>query len=775
MRQVKKAAVIGSGVMGSGIAAHFANAGIPVLLLDVQQKGFGKKNSLAEDAIERMIKANPAPLMHKDFVDLITAGNIEDDLGKIKDYDWVVEVIVEKLEIKQELYAQIEKVRGTNTIISSNTSTIPLHSLVEGRSKEFQENFLITHFFNPPRYMRLLEIVRGKATSKEAYETITNCCDRQLGKGIVNCHDTPGFIANRIGTYWLQTAMLEAIAQNITVEEADAIFGKPMGIPKTGVFGLMDLVGLDLLPLIGKSMKAALPATDSYVSEYQEPPVVMKMIADGYTGRKGKGGFYHLNTTGEKKVKEAVNLQTGEYHKAERSPRLACLEVSKEGLRRFVTFGDRGSDYAWTVLSKTLSYAASLVPEIADDIYAVDEAMRLGYNWKFGPFELIDKLGPAWFADRLTSEKRPVPDLVKKVGKDSFYKIEDGQAVYFGTDGKYHNVPRAEGVVLLSDIKRASKPLKKNGSASLWDVGDGVLCLEFTSKQNSIDLDIMNMIMDAIEIVQKDYKALVLHNEGEHFSVGANIGLALFSVNLGLWDLIQEMVEKGQTTYKALKYSPFPVVAATSGMALGGGCEVVLHVDAVQAHAETYIGLVEVGVGLVPAWGGCKEMLSRWMGDSNRPGGSMVAISKVFETIGTAKVAKSAQEAKELKFMRENDRITMNKDRLLADAKELALSLVKGYQPPKEVELSLPGGVAKVAMNMAVKGMVKAGKASPYDEEIAKKLSVILSGGDTDITDKQTEDYIFELERTAFMSLMHNPKTWARMESILETGKPLRN
>lgn len=775
MSEIKSVVVLGSGVMGAGIAAHVANAGIPVTLLDLPQKGLGKKNALAKEAIERLLKMDPAPLMDKKNADLITPGNFDDDLDKVKDADWVVEVVVERLDIKQELYAKLEKLRGPKTIISSNTSTIPLKSLTDGRSQEFKKHFLITHFFNPPRYMRLLEVIRGPETEESVYKRITNFCDRGLGKGIVDCKDTPGFIANRIGTYWLQTALLEAIEQKISVEEADALFSKPLGIPKTGVFGLMDLVGIDLMPLIGQSMKAALPADDAYVVSYHEPDVVTKMIQEGYTGRKGKGGFYRLNKDSGKKVKEAIDLQTGEYHKANRDVHFASLDSARIGLDHYLGFDDEGARYVWSVLSKVLIYTVNLVGEIASDLYAIDRAMKLGYNWKYGPFELLDRMGPAWFARKLKEEKRDVPKLIDKVGQDKFYRVHEGELQYFGVDGGYEACPRAEGVLLLSDIKLKSKPVAKNASASLWDVGDGVLCLEFTSKQNSMDLEIMKMIQKALEIVPKDYKALVIHNEGVHFSVGANLGLALFAANVGAWEMIEEFVHQGQLTYKALKYAPFPVVAATSGMALGGGCEIVLHSDAVQAHAETYIGLVEVGVGLIPAWGGCKETLHRYLSDAGRFGGAMVAMGKIFEQIGTAQVAKSAAQAKSMKYLYKDSPITMNKDRLLADAKALALEMAKDYTPPKPIEMKLPGASARVAMMMAVKGLVKSGKATPYDEVISKKLAYILSGGEKDMTDVTTEDEIYELERAAFVSLIRDPRTLARMEHILETGKPLRN
>jgi 3-hydroxyacyl-CoA dehydrogenase len=775
MHQIKKVCVIGSGVMGAGIAAQVANAGLPVLLLDIPLTGLHKKDGLAIDAIERMKKSDPAQLMSPRNAKLITPGNTEDNLKDIADCDWIIEVIIERLDAKQDLYSRIEQFRNKDAIVSSNTSTIPLSHLVEGRSQDFKKHFVISHFFNPPRYMRLLELVKGKDTLPEVVETITDFCDRSLGKGVIACHDTPGFIANRIGTYWLQTAMLEAIEQKITVEEADAIFSKPFGIPKTGVFALMDLVGLDLMPLIGKSMKDALPTSDAYVQSYQEPELVQKMIADGYTGRKGKGGFYRLLKEGDKKIKQAIDLQTGEYAAVERSPRLASLEVAKSGLKRFLTYNDRGAKYGWSVISKVLAYAASLVPEIADSIEAVDEAMRMGYNWKWGPFELIDKLGPSWFAKQLEAENRPVPDLIKKVGEGTFYKIDNGQLMYFGTDGLYHAITRRPGVLLLSDIKRTSKPIAKNASACLWDIGDGVVCFEFTSKSNSLDLDIMDMFTHCLEIIPKQYKALVIHNEGANFSVGANLAMALFAMNIGLWPLIGQLVERGQKALQDIKFAPFPVVGAPSGMALGGGCEILLHCDAIQAHAESYIGQAEAGVGLVPAWGGCTELMARWLHDANRAGGAMVALGKVFELIGLAQISRSAEQARDMLILRKDDRITMNRDRLLADAKARALELVDGYQPPKPYTFNLPGGVARAAFALAVKGLVLAGKASAYDAEIAKKVAIILSGGDTDISETVTEEDILKLEREEFMQLVHNPHTWARIEYTLETGKPLRN
>jgi 3-hydroxyacyl-CoA dehydrogenase len=775
--KIEKAAVIGAGVMGSGIAAHIANAGVPVLLLDIVPPGAANRNALAEGAIARMLKTEPAPFMSKAAAKLVTPGNLEDHLGRLADVDWIVEAVIENPAVKRELYAKLEGARKKGSVVSSNTSTIPLKSLTEGLPKSFAKDFLITHFFNPPRYMRLLELVAGPATRKTALEAIRKFADERLGKGVVDAKDTPGFIANRIGTLWLQVAIAAAFDMGLTVDEADAVVGRPMGVPKTGVFGLMDLVGIDLMPHVAASMLATLPEHDAYRRVFKEIPLIKKMIADGLTGRKGKGGFYRLaRRDGGARVKESIDLRTGQYAPSVKA-QLESVEAARErGLRALVEHPDKGGRYAWRVLSETLAYAASLVPEIADAVPAVDEAMRLGYAWRYGPFELIDQLGTGWFADRLRAAGMAVPPLLEKAAGRPFYKTEAGKLFYLATTGEYAELARRPGVLLLSDVKRASSPLARNGSASLWDIGDGVVCLEFHSKMNAMDPDILDMAQKAIKIVKGGYKALVIHNEADNFSVGANIGLVLFAANVALWPMIEEQVAKGQQTYKALKYAPFPVVAAPSGMALGGGCEILLHSRAVQAHAETYMGLVEVGVGLVPGWGGCKEVVTRWLAHKRRPGGPMPAIAKAFEMIGTAQVARSAFEAKEMLLLREDDGITMNRDRLLADAKAKALKLARRYKaaaPPQEIRL--PGPTAKAALELVVNDFRHQGKATPHDAVVSLELATVLSGGNTDITDTLGEDDLTKLERQAFMRLIRTEGTLARIEHMLETGKPLRN
>ncbi len=761
---IQKVAVIGAGVMGASIAAHIANAGIPVLLLD-----------LTTPTLDKLLKADPAPFMHPKNARLITTGNIENDLPALAQCDWIIEAIVERLAIKQDLYRKLANVRRADAVVSSNTSSIPLHELVAGLPEDFAAHFMITHFFNPPRYMRLLEIVSSAKTDPDALATITQFCDHKLGKGVVACKDTPGFIANRIGIFWIQTAIQEAIALDLTVEEADAVVGKPMGIPKTGVFGLSDLVGIDLMPHLMRSMNRSLPAGDALLEKATIPPLIQTMIDTGYTGRKGKGGFYRLNRDGGAKIKESINLQTGEYHVSQPA-KLDSVKAARDGgLPALITHPDKGGQYAWRVLSQTLRYAAALVPEIADDICAVNTAMKLGYNWKFGPFELIDQLGAAAFAQRLEADGMNVPPLLEKAREQGFYRHEANATHYLQTDGTYRPLQRPLGVLLLADLKRHAEPLLSNDAASLWDIGDGVACLEFHSKMNSLDPQILEMIEETIAFIPQHHQALVIYNEGSNFSAGANLGLLMFAAKLGGWDEVDNIVRTGQRAYQALKYAPFPVIGAPSGMALGGGCEILLHCDALQAHAETYVGLVETGVGLIPGWGGCKEMLHRWTQFPKRPGGFMPPVLKCFEIISMAIVAKSAQEARDYLFLRPHDGTTMNRDRLLADAKARALAMIDGYQPPDPPVFHLPGATARVAMEMAVNDFVAQGKATPYDAVVAHALATVLSGGDTDITEILGETDLLALEHVQFMQLVRNPETLARVSHLLETGKPLRN
>jgi len=773
---IKKVCVIGAGTMGAGIAAQVANAGVPVLLLDIVPKAGDSaagRNAIAEGAVARMLKTDPAPFMSARAAKLVETGNIEDHLDKIAECDWVIEAVIERLDVKQGLYAKIEAVKRVGTAVSSNTSTIPLANLVDGRSEAFKRDFLITHFFNPPRYMRLLEIVAGPDSDPDVVRKVQAFADIAMGKTVVRAKDTPGFIANRIGTYWIQLGINEAMDRGLTIEEADAVAGPPMGVPKTGIFGLVDLVGIDLMPHLKASLTGTLAQDDPYQAIARDIPLIATMIGQGYTGRKGKGGFYRLNR-GKGKQREAIDLSTGEY-RAKVDARAPAGPAAKGDLRALVDTRGKLGDYAWALLSGTLAYAALLVPEAADDIVAIDDAMKLGYNWKAGPFEMIDKLGARYLADRLASEGRPVPELLTLAGERTFYRVENGKRQFLGLDGEYHDIARPEGVLRLADIKLAAKPLLKNGSAALWDVGDGVACLEFTGKMNALDGEVMKLIAQAIPLVAQGYKALVIYNDADSFSAGANLGLAIFAVNIAAWGEIEKLVAGGQMAYKALKYAPFPVVSAPAGLAIGGGCEILLHSDAIQAHAELYTGLVECGVGLIPGWGGNGEMLDRWRKAPGMPKGPMPPVAKVFETVSTATVSKSAQQARELMFLRPEDGITMNRDRLLFDAKRKALSLVEGYKPPEPPSFRLPGESGHVGLNMAAEGFRKRGLATDYDMVVSDSLATVLSGGDYDYVDTISEGELLTIERAEFMKRVHDPRTMARIEHMLETGKPLRN
>ncbi len=768
---INKVCVIGAGTMGAGIAAHIANAGVPVLLLDIVRDP-ADRNAVAAGAVAKMLKTEPASFMSKAAAKLVEVGNIEDDLGKVAECDWIVEAIIERLDLKQQLYQKLEAVRRPGTAVTSNTSTIPLANLIDGRSEAFARDFFITHFFNPPRYMRLLEVVAGPHSDAGLVAKVSDFADRRLGKTIVDAKDTPGFIANRVGTFWIQAALNAAFDLGLTVEEADAIAGRPMGVPKTGVFGLVDLVGIDLMPHLQKSLTGTLPKDDPYQAIARTAPLIEKMIAEGYTGRKGRGGFYRINREAGKR-KETMDLATGEYRPTIKPAPLAG-DLAKD-LGALIAAPGKTGAYAWAILGPTLSYAASLVPDAAADVLAVDTAMKLGYNWTFGPFELIDRIGAATFVTRLKDEGNPVPPIFDVVGDRTFYRIENGVRQVLDLNGTYRDVRRPEGVLLLADIKLAGKPLLKTASAALWDVGDGVAAIEFTGKMNALDGEVMKLIEQAIPLVAEKFKALVVYNEGSNFSAGANLGLAMFAVNIAAWSEIEKLVKGGQDAYKALKYAPFPVVSAPFGTALGGGCEILLNSDAVQAHAESYIGLVECGVGLVPGWGGCGEMLDRARSNPMMPKGPMPAVVKVFETVSTATVSKSAAEAKEIGFLRATDGITMNRDRLLADAKARALALVEGYQPPKPPEFRLPGASGRAALSMAVEGFQARGMATPYDGVVSAELANVLTGGEADVVDVVTEADLLALERKAFMKLVRDPRTQARVEHILETGKPLRN
>ena len=787
--EIQSVAVIGAGVMGASIAAHVANAGVNVLLLDIVKPGSANRNAIAEGAIARLQKMDPAPLMGSRAVRLIKPGNIEDNLGDLKKVDWIVEAVVERVDIKQDLYSKIDAVRAPGSVVSSNTSTIPLKELTTGLPETFTRDFCITHFFNPPRYMRLLEIVGGTA---QGFSALRKFADEKLGKTVIDCNDTPGFIANRIGTYWIQSAMVLALELGLEVEEADAVMGKPLGFPSTGVFGLMDLVGIDLGVHVNASLARLLPESDVFHRMNRESAMIGKLVAEGYTGNKGKGGFYRAERGADgKRSRLALNLQAAAKGELEWRPsaraEIPLVKEARNDLKKLLGSDSKYGQYAWGVLGRTLAYAASLVPEIASDIADIDAAMRLGYTWKFGPFELIDLLGAEWVAGHLAELGLSVPPILKKIGAGKFYKAEGAALLQFTLEGTYKPIRRAPGILLLEDIKRVQKPVLGNKSASVWNIGDGVLCFEIHAElrgavRNMLDAEILGLFEKTLALVTKSYKALVIYNDNSreqpqkvNFSQGANIGLAQMWANIRLWNKIEANIKEGQELYKKMRYAPFPVVGAPVGLALGGGCEMLLHCSAVQAYAESYIGLVEAGVGVVPGWGGCTTMLTRWQYDKQVPKGPMPAVAKVFEIISTATVTRSAAEALELKFLRPADGITMNRDRLLADAKAKALSLVENYAPPEPMPLRLPGATGRVALKMAVEGFHKRGIATDHDVTVAAALADVLTGGDTDFLDELTESDVMDLERKSFMALIRTKETQARIKSIVDTGKPLRN
>ncbi len=763
---IRKVAVIGAGLMGSGIAAQVANAGVAVVLLDLVP-GF------AAEAVARGLKATPSAFMHPGAAKLVTPGDLETDLELVAACDWIVEAIVEKQEAKRALYARLERVRKPGSVVSSNTSTIPLEHLIGDLPAGFAADFMITHFFNPPRFMRLLEVVSGPATRPEAVAAVSGFADVAMGKVVITCRDTPGFIANRIGTLWMSAGTRHAIDLGLTVEEADAVAGPPMGVPRTGIFGLMDLVGIDLMPLVSGSLRRTLGNDDAFHAVHRDEPLIARMIAEGRIGRKGKGGFYQMLRQGGQRTKLAIDLATGAY-RPEQAPALDSLRLRE--LRSLAEHDDRGGRYARALLLDTLSYAAALVPEIAGGIEDVDAAMRLGYNWRKGPFELIDLVGGAWLAQALRAAGRAVPPLLERLGDRSCYRVQDGVLQAFGVDGTYHDIVRPDGVLLLADVKRRSEPLAQNRSASLWNIGDGVVCLEFTSKMNALDEQSLAMIDQAVAMGRAGgLRALVIHNEAANFSVGANLTRLQDAARRAAWDEVGHMVQAGQDSFRALRAAPFPVIGAPSGLALGGGCEVLMHCHAVQAHAETYLGLVEIGVGLVPSWGGTTTLLSRWATAPGFPKGPMPAVSRAFELISTGQTSASAAEAQAMGLLRKTDRITMNRDRLLADAKALALSMVDTHVPPGPITLRLPGAAGRAALAMAVDGFVALGRATPHDVVVCEAIAEVLTGGDTDPTLDTPVDALYALERAVNLRLVRTPATQARIAHMLETGKPLRN
>lgn len=775
MQTIKKIAVIGAGTMGSGIASHVTNAGFPVILLDIVPAGSSDRNVIANAAVQRLLQSSPPALMDKRNVDLITTGNIEDDLGLLADVDWIAEAIVERLDVKQALYKAIDAVRKPDAMVSSNTSTIPLALLSANMSEGMRAHFCITHFFNPVRYMRLLELVSGPHTRPEVIEILTRFCDISLGKGVVSCNDTPGFLGNRVGVYALQAAIIAAAELGLQIEEADALMGRPMGIPKTGVFGLYDLIGLDLMLDVASSLAGVLPQEDVFHEVAAGIPLISQLVDQGYTGNKGLGGFFRTVTKDGETIREAIDLNTGRYRPATRPILDTAMKGEQEGLRALVEADDKYGKFAWRVLSHTLSYAASLVPETSKSLLPIDEAMKLGYGWLKGPFEMIDELDTDWFCQRLASDGLSVPEFLNSAASNSLYRTHDNRVQYFGSDGHYKNLARAPGILRLSDISRASIPIAHNAAASFWDLGDCVGCIEFHTKANALSPVTMELIKEAVSIAQDHFAGLLIFNDAPHFSVGFNLDYALANAKRGAWDQLDRSLLAFQQTCLALKYAPIPVVSAPSGMALGGGYEVLIHSDAVQAHANSVMGLVETIVGLIPSGGGCKELLHRWTQEAGNNNERLNGAMKVFEFIGMGKTGTAPLEWRRMRLTLDRDRTSMNRDRLLLDGKALVLQLVDGYQPPSRPTFCALGNQGRDTMQDMLNTLDEKGITTPHDLVVGRHLMNVLCGGDFLEGHNLSEDDMCTLERQGFIALAKTMDTTNRIEFMLKHGKPLRN
>ncbi len=790
MISVKKAAVLGAGTMGAQIAAHLANARIPTLLLDiVPRDDADDRNKIARGGFEAAKKAKPAAFFTSKLASLVTVGNFEDDLAKLKDCDLIIEAVVENLEIKRSLYEKVEQHRRPGSIVASNTSGIPLKLLAEGRSEDFRAHFLGMHFFNPPRYMHLVEIIRTEWTKPEVSCLMFGFLDERLGKGVVIAKDRPNFIANRIGTYGALVTIRTMVDDGYSIEEVDKITGPASGRPKTATFRTFDLVGLDVFAHVVKNLHENLP-DDPEREMFAMPEFVTKMIERGLLGNKTKAGFYQRKK-GEGDKREIWTLDTATLdYRAAQKVKLPSLDMAKniedtrERVKTLVWSKDRVGAFLWKTISRTLCYAAERIPEIADTVVEVDRAMRWGFNWELGPFEIWDAIGVEKSVARLKEEGRSVPANVQAMvdaGVKSFYKKKDGQQFFYDFDSEeYRPLADPPGTIILKSLKDRTEVIKKNSGASLIDLGDGVACLEFHSKMNSIGGDTLEMLKLAIGETEKNFLGLVVGNQGVNFSVGANLMLMLMEAQDENWEELDLIGRYFQSSVMSLRYSAKPVVVAPFQMVFGGGCEMVLHADRVRASAETYIGLVEVGVGIIPAGCGTKEMLVRAMDSipaDLKDADPFPFVKRAFETIALAKVATSAEEARDLGFLSDDDSISMNADRLIADAKKQVLALAaSGYvQPQQRTDILALGNPALATLKLGVHLMKRAGYISEHDALIGEKLARILTGGDLNHATKVSEQYLLDLEREAFLSLIGTRKTQDRIAHMLKTGKPLRN
>jgi len=740
---IKNVVVIGSGTMGSGIAAQLCNANVPVTLLDL-------KTEISEKAKKRIFESRPPLLIDKSKIDNIKVGDIDKNFDAVKNADWVVEAVVERINIKHNLYEKILKVRKKESIISSNTSTIPLKVLSAKMSDEDKKDFCITHFFNPVRYMSLLEIVSESINDAKKINFLKNFCEDSLGKGVIICKDTPGFLGNRVGVYAMQVAMTEAIKMKLSIEEADAIFGRPMGIPKTGVFGLYDLIGIDLMADVLKSFLKELPKSDVFHEVAQEIPLVKNLIETGYTGRKGKGGFYRMSKKDGKKILEAINLSTNNYSP---SKKIDLNIDEKINLKELVSRNDKFGKYAWSVISKIILYASSLIPNVTKDYNNIDEAMRLGFNWTKGPFEMLEELGVKFFVEK---------DSELKTNKFIKELYDKKAGTFYGKRQIYTDLET------LGKVKQLAKISKDNKSALTYEHKDYKI-VEFNTKANTLDYDSMDALKKASD------KNLIIINEGMQFSAGVNLNYVMDFAKEKNWKAIEKFIHHFQMTCKQLKYSNNVVIAAPSGLALGGGFEVLVQSDYVVAHTNIVTGLVETLVGLIPAGGGTTNMLWRWMQTQEARKDSDFAPQKIFDIIGYGKTASSPAEALPFKFLLEKDKSIMNRNKLLSASQDLINEKKDGYKPPKQPTFKLSGGQVRDKMFQKLENLFKEKKILEHGMEVGKKLAFVLSGGNTTIDKELSEDDMYALELEAFVQLVQMEKTQARIKHTLSTGKPLVN
>ncbi len=806
-KRIENVAVLGAGTMGARIAAHLANAGIPCFLLDIvppelnadeKRKGLGLespavRNRIVLAGLDAAKKSRPAAFFTPETARLVTPGNLEDNLAWCGQVDWIIEAVAENLEIKRKLFERVEAVRKPGTIVTSNTSGLPIHLIAEGRSEDFQQHWAGTHFFNPPRYMKLVELIPGPKTVPEVLATLEEVCDLRLGKGVVVAKDTPNFIANRIGTYAMLNVLRQMQALEMTIEEVDACTGPAIGQPKSATFRTADIVGLDVLVHVVRNIYESIPNDESR-EMWRVPAFIEEMLKRGWLGEKTGSGFYKRVKKGGDSEILTLDWQKMEYRPRQKA-KFGSIEAGKQieetpaRLRALVgpalegKGGDKANRFLWSCLSENCLYAARRVPEIANSVVDVDRAMRWGFAWELGPFEVWDAVGVERMAQALEREGKALPPTVTKVlasPRKSFYETEKGSTRYFDlATSAMRPLPEPSGIILLKSVKDRTGVVQTNSGASLIDLGDGVVCCEFHSKMNSIGGDIGAMIHAGVKRLGTEFEAMVIANQAPNFSVGANLMLLLVTAQEGEWDDIHMAVRQFQGVNMAIKYAPGPIVAAPQGMALGGGCEISLHSARIHAAAESYIGLVEAGVGLIPGGGGTKEMLIRANEHSAAAGEDLDlfhALKPIFQNIAMAKVSTSGEEARSMGYLRPSDLIAMNRDRQVADAKATALALVReGYHAPAPAEIRVLGEEFLAGAKLAIHMLVRGEFATEHDAVVGRKLAYILAGGSITAPQVVSEQYVLDLEREAFVSLCGERKTQERIAHTLKTGKPLRN